>query len=102
SALVVADEDAADAAGFASLSPGRRFGFSATREVAAGAFGRGAEMTLRDAAGERSFAVPPTLDATCLQALLAAAATALAAGALPETLRAPEPPPYRAARVGRL
>ena len=43
-----------------------------------------------------------SLDAPRLQALLAAAATALAAGALPETLRAPEPPPYRAALVGRL
>ena len=59
-------------------------------------------MMLRDASGERSFALPPSLDAPRLQALLAAAATALAAGALPETLRAPEPPPYRAARVGRL
>jgi UDP-N-acetylmuramoylalanine-D-glutamate ligase len=46
--------------------------------------------------------LPPSLDAPRLQALLAAAATALAAGALPETLRAPEPPPYRAALVGRL
>ena len=100
--VVVANEDDDDAAAIASLSPGRRFGFSATREVAAGAFVRGAEMMLRDASGERSFVLPPSLDATRLQALLAAAATALAAGALPETLRAPEPPPYRAARVGRL
>jgi len=100
--VVVANEDDDDAAAIASLSPGRRFGFSATREVAAGAFVRGAEMMLRDASGERSFVLPPSLDAPRLQALLAAAATALAAGALPETLRAPEPPPYRAALVGRL
>ena len=100
--IVVANEDDDDAAAIASLSPGRRFGFSATREVDAGAFVRGAEMMLRDASGERSFVLPPSLDATRLQALLAAAATALAAGALPETLRAPEPPPYRAALVGRL
>ena len=100
--VVVANEDDDDAAAIASLSPGRRFGFSATREVAAGAFVSGAEMMLRDASGERSFVLPPSLDATRLQALLAAAATALAAGALPETLRAPEAPPYRAARVGRL
>ena len=100
--IVVANEDDDDAAAIASLSPGRRFGFSATREVDAGAFVRGAEMMLRDAAGERSFVLPPSLDAPRLQALLAAAATALAAGALPETLRAPEPPPYRAALVGRL
>lgn len=100
--VVVANEDDDDAAAIASLSPGRRFGFSATREVDAGAFVRGAEMMLRDASGERSFLLPPSLDASRLQALLAAAATALAAGALPETLRAPEPPPYRAARIGRL
>jgi UDP-N-acetylmuramoylalanine--D-glutamate ligase len=100
--IVVANEDDDAAAAIASLSPGRHFGFSATREVEAGAFVRGPEMMLRDASGERSFALPPTLDAPRLQALLAAAATALAAGALPETLRAPEPPPYRAARVGRL
>ena len=100
--IVVANEDDDDAAAIASLSPGRRFGFSATREVDAGAFVRGAEVTLRDASGERSFVLPPSLDAPRLQALLAAAATALAAGALPETLRAPEPPPYRAALVGRL
>ena len=100
--VVVANEDDDDAAAIASLSPGRRVGFSATREVDAGAFVRGPEMMLRDASGERSFALPPSLDAPRLQALLAAAATALAAGALPETLLAPEPPPYRAARVGRL
>jgi UDP-N-acetylmuramoylalanine--D-glutamate ligase len=100
--IVVANEDDDAAAAIASLSPGRHFGFSATREVEAGAFVRGPEMMLRDASGERSFALPPTLDAPRLQALLAAAATALAAGALPETLRAPEAPPYRAARVGRL
>jgi len=100
--IVVANEDDDEAAAIASLSPGRRFAFSATQEVEAGAFVRGPEMMLRDASGERSFALPPSLDAPRLQALLAAAATALAAGALPETLLAPEPPPYRAARVGRL
>jgi len=100
--IVVANEDDDDAAAIASLCSGRRFGFSATREVDAGAFVHGAEMMLRDASGERSFVLPPSLDAPRLQALLAAAATALAAGALPETLRAPEPPPYRAALVGRL
>lgn len=100
--IVVANEDDDAAAAIAGLSPGRRFWFSATREVEAGAFVRGPDMMLRDASGERSFALPPSLDPPRLQALLAAAATALAAGALPETLRAPEPPPYRAARVGRL
>ena len=59
-------------------------------------------MMLRGASGERSFRLPPHLDAARLQALLAAAATALAAGALPKTLSAPDSPPYRAAHVGRL
>jgi UDP-N-acetylmuramoylalanine--D-glutamate ligase len=100
--IVVANEDDEAAAAIASLSPGRRFGFSVTREVEAGAFTRGDEVVLRDASGERTFVLPPSLDAPRLQALLAAAATALATGALPESLRAPELPPYRAACVGRL
>ncbi len=100
--VVVANEDDGDAAAMASLSPGHRFGFSARREVEAGAFVHGRVMVLRDASGERSFRLPPHLDAPRLQALLAAAATALAAGALPEKLRAPDSAPYRAARVGRL
>jgi UDP-N-acetylmuramoylalanine--D-glutamate ligase len=100
--VVVANEDDADAAAIASLSPGRRFGFSAAREVEVGAFVRGREMVLREAAGERSFRLPPRLDAPRLQALLGAAATALAVGAEPPTLRAPDPPPHRAVRVGRL
>ena len=100
--VVVANEDDADAAAIASLSPGRRFGFSATREVEAGAFVRGRRdrcCAMRQASGRSA---PAALDAPRLQALLAAAATALAAGALPETLRAPDAPPFRAARVGRL
>jgi UDP-N-acetylmuramoylalanine--D-glutamate ligase len=100
--VVVANEDDGDAMAMASLSPGRRFGFSAGREVGAGAFVHARTMVLRDASGERSFRLPPRLDAARLQALLAAAATALAADALPEKLRAPDPPPYRATRVGRL
>ena len=100
--VVVVNEDDGDAAEIAGLSPGRRVGFSATREVEAGAFVRDDEMVLRDASGERSFVLPPHLDAPRRQALLAAAATALAAGALPESLRAPDPPPFRATHVGRL
>lgn len=100
--VVVVNEDDDEAAAIASLSHGRRFGFSATREGDACAFVRGGEMMLRDASGERSFVLPPSLDAPRVQALLGAAATALAAGALPESLRAPEAPPYRATRVGRL
>jgi UDP-N-acetylmuramoylalanine--D-glutamate ligase len=99
--VVVVNEDD-DAAAIASASPGRRFGFSATGEVDAGAFVRGKEVVLRDAAGERSFQVPARMDGPRLQALLAAAATAMAAGALPEQLGPPQAPPFRATRVGRL
>jgi UDP-N-acetylmuramoylalanine--D-glutamate ligase len=99
--VVVVNEDD-DAAAIASASPGRRFGFSARGEVDAGAFVRGKEVVLRDAAGERSFQVPARMDGPRLQALLAAAATALAAGALPEQLGPPQAPPFRATRVGRL
>ncbi len=99
--VVVVNEDD-DAAAIASASPGRRFGFSARGEVDAGAFVRGKEVVLRDAAGERSFQVPTRMDGPRLQALLAAAATALAAGALPEQLGPPQAPPFRATRVGRL
>jgi UDP-N-acetylmuramoylalanine-D-glutamate ligase len=56
---------------------------------------------LRDVAGDRSFRIPRRLDAPRLQALLGAAAAALAAGAIPERLGAPEAPPHRATRVGR-
>ena len=83
--------------------PGHRFGFSASRR------GRCRRVRPRphDGAarcGGRSLAsgCRRRLDAPRLQALLAAAATALAAGALPEKLRAPDAPPYRATRVGRL
>ena len=100
--VVVVNEDDVDAAAIASGSPGRRFGFSAKAEVDAGAFVRGKEVVLRDAAGERSFHVPARMDGPRLQALLAAAATALAAGALPEQLGPPQAPPFRARRVGRL
>ena len=61
--VVVANEDDGDAAAIASLSPGHRFGFSATPR------GRGRRvrprraMVLRDASGERSFRLPPHLDA---------------------------------------
>jgi UDP-N-acetylmuramoylalanine--D-glutamate ligase len=99
---VVVNEDDPGAAAIADLSPGRRYGFSTTDEVAAGAFVSGAEVILRGTAGDRSFKLPSTLDAPRLQALLAAAAAALAAGALPERLRPPQVPPYRATRIGRL
>jgi UDP-N-acetylmuramoylalanine--D-glutamate ligase len=101
--VVVANEDDADAAAIADLSAGRRFGFSAKGEVELGAFVQGRSFVVRDAAGERSFRIPPRLDAPRRQALLAAAATALAVGVLPERLGAPErQPPHRATHVGQL
>ena len=100
--VVVVNEDDADAAAIASLSPGHRFGFSAAGEVEAGAFVGGRMIVLRDAEGERSFRIPPRLDAPRRQALLGAAATALAVGALPDRLRTPETPPHRTAHIGRL
>jgi UDP-N-acetylmuramoylalanine--D-glutamate ligase len=100
--VVVVNEDDPGAAAIADLSPGRRYGFSARDEVAEGAFVRHEEVVLRGTAGERSFRIPSGLDAPRRQALLAAAATALAAGALPERLRPPAAPPFRATHVGRL
>jgi UDP-N-acetylmuramoylalanine--D-glutamate ligase len=100
--VVVVNEDDADAAAIASISPGHRFGFSAAGEVDRGAFLHRRTMVLRDGEGDRSFKLPPRLDPPRLQALLAAAATALAAGALPEKLPTPVAPPYRATRVGVL
>jgi UDP-N-acetylmuramoylalanine--D-glutamate ligase len=99
---VVVNESDREAAAIAGRSPGRRFGFSTTGEVAAGAFVHGKNVVLRGDFGERSFRIPQGLDAPRLQALLAAAATALAAGALPDTMLPPEPPPHRATHVGRL
>jgi len=100
--VVVVNEDDPEAAAIASLSPAHRFGFSAATEVERGAFLRRRTMVLRDDTGDRSFKLPPRFDPPRLQALLGAAATALAAGALPERLAEPEAPPYRATHVGRL
>jgi len=99
---VVVNEDDPDAAAIASLSRGRRFGFSTAHEVDAGTFAHGGSMLLREGSRERSVRLPPDLDAPRLQALLAAAAAALAAGALPDRLQTPETPPYRSARVARV
>jgi UDP-N-acetylmuramoylalanine--D-glutamate ligase len=99
---VVVNESDPEAAAIAERSPGRRFGFSTTGEVEAGAFVRRADVVLRGSFGERSFRVPKGLDAPRLQALLGAAAAALAAGALPDTMLPPESPPHRATHVGRL
>jgi UDP-N-acetylmuramoylalanine--D-glutamate ligase len=100
--VVVVNEDDPAAAAIADLSPGRRYGFSTSEELDAGAFVHRHEVVLRDSVGDRSFRVPAQLDGPRLQAMLAAAAAALAAGAIPEQLRPPEAPPHRAARVGLL
>jgi UDP-N-acetylmuramoylalanine--D-glutamate ligase len=100
--VVVANDDDPVAKAIAGLSPGRQFGFSMEHEVEVGAFVHGSEVILRDAGGERSFGLPASLDPPRLQALLAAAAAALAAGALPGELRAPDVPPHRTTHVGRL
>ena len=68
----------------------------------AGAFVHRKNVVLRGPSGERSFRVPPSLDAPRLQALLAAAAAAMAAGRSPDAMLTPESPPHRATHVGRL
>jgi UDP-N-acetylmuramoylalanine--D-glutamate ligase len=100
--IVVVNEDDAGAAAIADLSRGRRFGFSARDEVALGAFVHGRDVVLRDEDGDKTFRLPQTLDGPRVQALLAAAAATLAAGAMPEQLHPPQSPPYRARRVGRI
>ena len=100
--IVVTNEDSPGAAALADVSPGRRYGFSMKREVDAGAFVHGKEVVLRDTAGDRTFRLPRTLDVPRAQALLGAAAAALAAGALPKQLRPPDAPPARVTRVGRI
>ena len=71
-------------------------------EVAEGAFLRGGALVLRDEGGERALRLPDALDRPRLQALLAAAAAALAVGAAPEALPSLRAPAFRSARVGRL
>src|SRR5262245_4882239 len=100
--VVVVNEDDPGAAAIADRSRGRRFGFSMTEEVELGAFVHEREIVLRDGDGDRAFGVPRGLDAPRLQALVAAAATTVAVGAMPTKLARPETPPYRATRVGKV
>ena len=100
--VVVVNEDDPAAVEIAALSLGRRVGFSVADEVAEGAFLRGGALVLRDEGGERSLRLPGALDRPRLQALLAAAAAALAVGAAPEALPSLRAPAFRSARVGRL
>ena len=100
--VVVVNEDDPAAVEIAALSSGRRVGFSVADEVAEGAFLRGGALVLRDEGGERALRLPDALDRPRLQALLAAAAAALAVGAAPEALPSLRAPALRSARVGRL
>jgi UDP-N-acetylmuramoylalanine--D-glutamate ligase len=99
---VVVNEDDGDAVAIASRSPGRRFGFSLSREVEAGAFRRGESIVLRTAGLERALPVPSALEPPRLQALLGALAAALAAGSCPVTVPSLPELPFRTVTVGRL
>jgi UDP-N-acetylmuramoylalanine--D-glutamate ligase len=99
---VVVNEDDSDAVAIASRSPGRRFGFSLSREVLAGAFPHGASIVLRTPEQERVLPVPSGLDVPRLQALLGAAAAALAAGWPPVAFPPLPRLPFRTVTVGRL
>ena len=98
---VVANEDDKDAVAIAAASAGRRFGFSAAREVDEGTFVREESIVLRDGGGERELPLPPDLDMPRLQALLAASAAALAAGRPPTRLEPLRLPELRMTVVGR-
>ena len=98
---VVVNADDPEAVAIGSLSPGRAFAFSATKEVARGAFRRGSGVVLRDGEHESTIPLPAGLDDPRLAALLGAAAVTLAAGRWPTTLGPLPRPPFRAAVVGR-
>ena len=98
---VVANEDDAAAMTIASFSPGRRLGFSATAEVEEGAFLRGRSLVARWHGEERELMLPADMDAPRRQALLAAVATAVAAGRVPTGLAGLRLPALRAVVVGR-
>jgi UDP-N-acetylmuramoylalanine--D-glutamate ligase len=102
---VVVNEDDRAARSFATLSPGRRYGFSASRPVEAGAFVRDGVIVARRGGSEVELGPPPTA-ATLLQSTLGACAAAVAAGidlaglvgALPYLV----PRPHRQEAIGRV
>jgi len=98
---VVANQDDDAATAIASLSAGRRVGFSATAEVEEGAFLRGRSLVARVDGEAHELALPADLDAPRRQAVLAAVATAVAAGRVPTGLEGLRLPPLRAVVVGR-
>jgi UDP-N-acetylmuramoylalanine--D-glutamate ligase len=98
---VVANEDDDGSVSIAAASAGRRFGFSAAREVVEGAFVREESIVLREGGGEQGMPLPPDLDMPRLQALLAASAAALAAGRPPTRVEPLQLPERRMTVVGR-
>ena len=100
--VVIANEDDTDAIAIASLSPGRRLGFSLTGAVQEGAYLDGDSLVVRAAGVERLLRPPPGLDHQRLQALLAALAVGVAVGAAPTVVESLPRPPFRAVEIGRL
>jgi UDP-N-acetylmuramoylalanine--D-glutamate ligase len=99
--VVVANEDDDGAMAIAALSPGHRIGFSSAREVQEGAFLAGGSLVLRTGQGDRELPLPAGLDGPRRQALLAAVATAHAAGTVPTALDGLRLPALRSVVVGR-
>ena len=99
--VVVVNEDDEAAVDIAAVSPGRRLGFSTVAEVADGAFARGSSIVVRAGGVERELPRPDDLDRPRMQAVLAATAVAVAAGALPSGLGGLRLPELRATAVGR-
>jgi UDP-N-acetylmuramoylalanine--D-glutamate ligase len=98
---VVANADDAEAVRIAEASPARQLRFSARAEVALGAHLRAGAVVLRDEDGDHAVALPGGLDLPRTQAVLAAAATAVALGVRPTRLDGLRPPHFRATVVGR-
>jgi UDP-N-acetylmuramoylalanine--D-glutamate ligase len=99
--VVVMNEEDGAVADIGAVSPGRRLGFSTVAEVADGAFARGASIVVRAGGVERDLPRPDGLDRPRMQAVLAATAVAVAAGALPSGLGGLRLPELRATPVGR-
>jgi UDP-N-acetylmuramoylalanine--D-glutamate ligase len=99
--VVVVNEDDQAAVDIGAVSPGRRLGFSTLAEVDEGAFARDGTIVVRARDVERELPRPSGLDRPRLQAVLAATAVAVAAGAIPAGLGGLRLPELRATAVGR-
>jgi UDP-N-acetylmuramoylalanine--D-glutamate ligase len=102
---VVLNDDDPVARSLATLTPARRYAFSALGEVEEGAFLRDGAVVVRRNRAEAVLGPPPP-SPTLRQATLAACATAVAAGAdldaLGGTLQYLVPPPHRQEPLGRV